>query len=485
MPIVKRFLASPTIRKEFRFSLFLFSASGCLGRESVSAFTARPNAYTLDRTCISALPTIPLYPYASKLIPTLLSATPPRVAQMGDLFDLPDEILLEIIAAVLEFQKKQDFYRFSNGVPAPLSILISHISSRLRRLILSTPKFWATLENSLLVSSPLFEDFFARSKETLLDITITPCTSKKRLDRLVAFAHRWQRFTITSIGADTPYRLPAILDRLRDISAPQLEYFCTRDLDIPPYEYGGTPIRIFSDETPKLRTLKLETAVPRSPATVLYYGEWHDLWNEMLSLTRVRLIGNVVAPWPIQKITPIAMSSLKFLNIQLWEDCLPACPVSYISSLLWTISTESPCQCHLSLPRMSPDSEDVSYFLASLRRRTFNFDRVMSLAWQVELENLDDVRLMAQSFPNVETLTFKGCGDIFIEVLAQMEEPCLLWPRLRRMNLPYCGAVPFLDTTFYGDEEGKDLAWLQTQCEVKIISYDTLDEEISGWDKTA
>ncbi|RDB22971.1 hypothetical protein Hypma_009910 [Hypsizygus marmoreus] len=443
---------------------------------------------------------------------------------MGDLFDLPDEILLEIIAAALELQKKQYVYRFSNGVPAPLSILISHISSRLRRLTLCTPKFWATLEKTLLVSSPLFEDFLARSKETLLDVTITPCINKNRLDRLIAFAHRWQRFTITSIGADTPYRLPAILDRLRDISAPQLEYFRTRDLDIPPYEYSGTPIRIFSGGTPKLHTLKLETAVPvfprhlsnlkqlsllayRNPTTVLYYCEWHDLWNEMLSLTRVRLIGDVVAPLPIQKITPIAMSSLKFLNIPLWEDCLPASPVSYISSLLWTISIESPCQCHLSLPRMSPDSEDVSYFLASLRRRTFDFHRVTSLAWQVELENLDDVRLMAQSFPNVETLTFQGCGDIFFEVLAQVEEPCLLWPRLRRMNLPYFGPVPFLgefistrsqigrpiqmwlaigpDTAFYGDEEGKDLTWLQTQCEVKIISYDTLDEEVRGWDKTA
>ncbi|RDB22906.1 hypothetical protein Hypma_009824 [Hypsizygus marmoreus] len=467
-----------------------------------------------------------------------------RVIPASSLFKLSDNLLLKIFTLASRPKLKintnsfdiDNHSTFFTKKVDPLPFRLSHTSSRLRTLALSTPALWATLGDFALRSSALLDIFLVRSKEEPLDICISASyISRRRLNQLVAHVHRWRKFIIDNdtegfedmsddasegdLDLDDLDKLKSLSDTIlrhfEGCAAPKLEY-----LDLG-YISSEELIFILSGGTPALNTLKVAGA-PIFPADCsslkrlsLYTspGEWfpfdhedlEDLWGDMLSLTHIQIRGEIVPRWPeISDVSPVKMPSLRFLDICLVED-EEACPMIQphcVSALLATISAES--LGHLSLSYMAP--EILSSFLTNLQKGTFCFPRVTSLTWGTHLTKEQDVKSIAQYFPAVRTLTLDQCeAECFLKALLPGDETSpVLWSALRRLNLQWapipllrnfvtarsrCGhpiqRIWLLKVTGLASDANRDhLKWLGNNIKLRIVSnLATFQAEAIGWHK--
>ncbi|KAJ6495400.1 hypothetical protein C8R45DRAFT_170122 [Mycena sanguinolenta] len=174
------------------------------------------------------------------------------------IFSLPNELLVAVAAA---------------GEKHNLQWTLSHVSRRLRSVMVATPTLWTLVEviPGWDESIELLNLYFGRSQNCLVTLVLRHPTwvnqrweggeelvrVAKHVAQILLHIHRVSRLSVfaTRLGTEP------LLGMFRDVKAPNLEQFSVTSLD----NYPWSPVDHFFAETPKLRSLKIFESTLRRP----------------------------------------------------------------------------------------------------------------------------------------------------------------------------------------------------------------------------
>ena len=157
----------------------------------------------------------------------------------------------------------------------PVEVILSHVCSQWRNIAINLPILWTAFKFDSLrrASSPVdkLEEYLVRSKTQLLELYFNIFASdiQAALQRFklveIAIAQAWGRCRRFALFVDSIYAPVGVVDSLKQLNAPHLEYFAMclasigdmEDQDIE--NHGDVSPSILIEGAPKLSVVRIDT----------------------------------------------------------------------------------------------------------------------------------------------------------------------------------------------------------------------------------
>ena len=190
---------------------------------------------------------------------------------------IPTEILCQIFSSCLNIPKLSGdgYYTYEDERPCT-EVILTHVCQHWRNVAINDPSLWRSFryKTPRWKRDPIsrFSSYLQRSYPTTIDLFIHFNFSSHEdmalLSAAVLRVDRWRRVTI--ISEDNKFNWSPFQQALRDIHAPNLEYFSFRpSLFVSGHANGGHVLpastlepKIFTSGAPKLAHIYLDSTVP-------------------------------------------------------------------------------------------------------------------------------------------------------------------------------------------------------------------------------
>ena len=262
---------------------------------------------------------------------------------MANFLAFPLEIQTEIFTIVHRDNPRNEALRL------PEEVVLSHVCSVWRKISLNLPTLWTAFkfDSNLSTSAPVekLEEYRQRSGTQLLELYFHISASDYNgdpddsegfttvldlVETTTAYAHRWRRFTFF---IDEPFETDGIWDNIRNIHAPNLEYFAMSPIFIDQVLVGGAPkLSIFRIDAgsylcflPPLSNISTLT-IQQSPETSKFSFQFFRSILMIPTLTNLSIesamnFGTVSIGDP-ETLLRVVMPALKTLRIMLGQEIL-------------------------------------------------------------------------------------------------------------------------------------------------------------------
>jgi hypothetical protein len=231
----------------------------------------------------------------------------------------------------------------------PEEVVLSHVCSQWRNISINLPTLWTAFkfDSNLSTSAPVekLEEYLQRSGTRLLELYFNISLSDydgdpddyegftavlDMVENTAAYAHRWRRFTFF---IDEPLEMDVIWDNIRDIHAPNLEYFAMSPIFRDRVLFGGAPkLSIFRiDAASLLRFLPplsniTTLTIQQSPEMMEFsFPFFHSILTiptlTNLSIESAMNFGTVLIGDP-ETLLRVVTPALKTLRIMLGQEIL-------------------------------------------------------------------------------------------------------------------------------------------------------------------
>ena len=170
---------------------------------------------------------------------------------MANFFTFPIEIQTEIFTVVHRDNPRNEALRL------PEEVVLSHVCSQWRKISINLPTLWTAFkfDSNRSTSAPVekLQEYLWRSGTQLLELYFNISASDydgdpdnyegfiavlELVKNTTAYAHRWRRFTLF---IDEHFEMDGIWDNIRNIHAPNLEYFAMSPILVDQVFIGGAP----------------------------------------------------------------------------------------------------------------------------------------------------------------------------------------------------------------------------------------------------